>query len=291
MSPVVEVSHIFQRELRKNFRSAKGIALAVLTLLGGSGIALLIAKYNEFKRQEMGDIPAEQLHMLREKALEKMYEPDTAKWLADTPEVLLGLLYFTVWLTPLLVALMGFDSIASDIQHRTVRYWTLRTRRSSYFVGKWAGLWATVSTVTLAMYVMVMIVSVVRGDSAVEAIATSSSMKTRFFLTLGWNVRFWLISLPLSAIWCAIAVFVSSLFRTPIVALLVTLAAFFTLWVVYLIAAVAHIEPLLYVYPNHYDHLMLDPKAYRFGTGILASMAMAGAYVAGGSALFARRDV
>jgi ABC-type transport system involved in multi-copper enzyme maturation permease subunit len=278
VSPANEVRHVVQRELRKNFRSVKGIALAVLTLLGGSSIALLIAKYNDFKRDKIGDMPPEQLRELREKALAQIYEPDTAASLADAPEVLFALLLFTIWLTPLLVALMGFDSIAPDIQHRTVRYWSLRTRRWSYFVGKWAGLWATVSLVTLAMDLIIWIVCVARGDAT-------------FAATLGWGVRFWLISLPLSAIWCGVATFISSLFRSPMVALLVTFASFFTLWVVYLIAGVSHLEPLLYIYPNHYDHLMLDPKGYRFGTGILASLGMALLYVAGGSALFARRDV
>ena len=278
MNPFVETRHIIQRELRKNLRSVKGIALAVLTLLGGSSIALLIAKYNDFKREEMGQISPEELHMLREKALARLYEEDTAKWLADAPEVLLALLSFTVWLAPLLIALMGFDAISPDIQHRTVRYWTIRSRPWSYFLGKWAGLWATVSIVTLAMDAIIWGVCVVRGEADVAT-------------TLSWGVRFWLTSLPLSAIWCSIAVLISSLFRVPMVALLVTFATFFTLWVVYLIANVAHLDPLLYLYPNHYDHLMLDPKAYRFGTGVLASFGMTALFVAGGSALFARRDV
>ena len=41
---------------------------------------------------------------------------------------------------------------------RRVRYWTLRTRRASYFVGKWLGLWATVSAVTFAMHALIWIV-------------------------------------------------------------------------------------------------------------------------------------
>lgn len=267
-----------QRELRKNFRSVKGIALGVLTLLGGSSIALLIAKYEEFKRQELGMITPEQVHELREKTLQKFYEPGTAAWLADSPEVLLGLLGFTVWLTPMLIALMGFDSISPDIQHRSVRYWTLRTRRWSYFIGKWAGLWATVSLVTFAMDFIVWVVCIARGE------ATAA-------VTLGWGFRFWVISLPLSAIWCGIATLISSLFRSPIVALLTTFGVFFVLWALYLVGAVAHWEPLLYVYPNHYDHLMLDPKVHRLGIGLLASLAMSAAYVGAGSALFQRRDV
>lgn len=278
VSPLLEVRHIVQRELRKNFRSIKGIALGVLTLLGGSSIALLIAKYEEFKHRELGAITPEQIHELREKGLSKFYEADTAAWLADAPEVLLGLLGFTIWLTPMLIALMGFDAISPDIQHRSVRYWSLRTRRWTYFVGKWAGLWTTVSLVTFAMDFIVWVVCIARGEAPAS-------------VTLGWGFRFWVISLPLSAIWCAIATLISSLFRTPIIALLTTFGAFFVLWVLYLIGAFANWEPLLYVYPNHYDHLMLDPKVHRLGIGILSSLAMAALYVGAGSALFARRDV
>lgn len=273
-----EIRTVVQRELRKNFRSVKGIALLVLTLLGGSSIALLIAKYNEFKRQELGEISPEQLRALREKALERFYDADTARVLADAPEVLLALLNLTVWLTPMLVALMGFDSIAPDIQHKSVRYWTLRTRRWSYFVGKWFGLWATVSAVTLTMDAIIWGVCIFRGE------ATAAT-------TLGWGVRFWVISLPMSAAWCGIATLISSLFRSPIIALLVTFASFFTLWVLYGISAFAGWEPLLYVYPNHYDHLLLDPRVHRLGIGLGATLAMAALYVSAGSVLFTRRDV
>jgi len=278
VSPLQEVRHIVLRELRKNFRSIKGIALGVLTLLGGSGIALLIAKAYEFKRQELGQVSPEAIHEFRREMLKKAYELDTANWLADAPDALLGLLNFTIWLTPLLIALMGFDSIAPDIQHRSVRYWTLRSRRWSYFVGKWAGLWATVSIVTFALDLFVWMVTIIRGDAAAAA-------------TLTWGFRFWLISLPMSAVWCAIAVLISSLFRSPIVALLTTFGAFFVLWVTFLVGAVAHWEPLVYVYPNHYDYFLLNPRIDRIGIGLLSCIGMTGLYVITGSTLFARRDV
>lgn len=278
MSPLQEVRHIVLRELRKNFRSIKGIALGILTLLGGSGIALLIAKAYEFKRQELGQVSPEAIHEARLAILKKAYELDTANWLADAPDALLGLLNFTIWLTPLLIALMGFDSIAPDIQHRSVRYWTLRSRRWSYFIGKWAGLWATVSIVTFALDLFVWTVTIVRGDAPAAS-------------TLTWGLRFWLISLPMSAVWCGIAVLISSLFRSPIVALLTTFGAFFVLWVAFLIGAVTHWEPLVYVYPNHYDYFLLNPRIDRVGIGLLACLGMTGLYVVAGSTLFARRDV
>ncbi len=268
-----------QRELRKNFRSSKGILLAALSLLGGSSVALLMVKYQEFKRQELGELTAEQIHELREKALLKAYGDESmAKSLSDAPEVLLVLLLLTVWLTPMLVALMGFDSVAPDIQHRSVRYWTVRSRRWSYFVGKWAGLWATVSVVTLAMDLIIWVVCIARNEATVAQ-------------TLSWGVRFWVVSLPMSAVWCGIATLVSSLFRSPILALLLTFAAFFVIWVVYLVAMVAGADWVAYVYPNHYDHLLLHPQAHKLATGLGACLGMAALYVSAGSYLFMKRDV
>lgn len=278
MSPVNEIRFVVERELRKNFRSVKGIVLAVLSLLGGSSIALVIAKVQALSRQELGNVDPEAMHALRERALSKLYDADTAKLLADSPAVLLPVLGVTIWLTPMLVALMGFDSVAPDLQHRSVRYWTVRTRRASYFVGKWLGLWTTVSAVTLVMDALIWIVSIVRGDATASA-------------TLGWGVRFWLTTLPLSAAWCAIAVLISSLFRSQIVALLVTFATFFVLWVVYGIAAVAEVKALFYVYPNYYDELLLNAHPDKIAIGLGACFGMAALYVAAGSLLFRRRDV
>lgn len=278
MSPATEIFIVVQRELRKNLRSAKGIVLAVLSLLGGTSIALLMVKYQEFKRHELGELSSDQIRDLRQKALEKAYDVDQAKLLADAPEVLLMLFFMTIWLTPLLVALMGFDSIAPDIQHRSVRFWSIRTRRASFFIGKWAGLWATVSIVTFALDLFVWMVTIIRGDAPAAS-------------TLAWGMRFWLISLPMSAVWCGIAVLISSLFRSPIVALLTTFGAFFVLWVAFLIGAVAHWDPLIYVYPNHYDYFLLNPRIDRVGIGLLACLGMTGLYVIAGSTLFARRDV
>jgi ABC-type transport system involved in multi-copper enzyme maturation permease subunit len=280
VSPLSEIRIVVERELRRNFRSLKGIVLAVLTLLGGSGIALLIAKINEVKREELANVSPEQMHEMREKLLTKVYgDSDMGHFLADAPDVLYGLLKLTVWLTPLLVALMGFDGIASDLQHKSVRYWTMRTRRPSYFIGKWLGLFLTVSIITLTMDAIIWIVSIVRGDSTAAA-------------TLSWGFRFWVISLPMSCAWCGIAMLISSMFRSPIIALLITFASFFTLWVLYIVGQFwSAAEFLSYVYPNHYDAFMLHPRAHKLIIGIGSCLGMAGLYVSAGSLAFAKRDV
>jgi ABC-type transport system involved in multi-copper enzyme maturation permease subunit len=271
MSPLVEASIIFGRELRKNFRSAKGITLAILTLLGGAGTALLMTKINASTGHANGaKLPVE--------LLAQVYARDTAEWLSTAPLMLLLLLNVTTALCPFLIALMGFDSVAGDIQHRTVRYWTLRSRRASYFIGKWVGLWATAAVVTFAMDLMIWIVCIVKDEAAVGT-------------TLAWGLRFWTISVPLCAIWSGIAVFVSALFRAPIVALLVTFATFAFLLVASAVFTTLKIEPLAFVFPNRFDQLLLVADISRFALGALASLGMAAIYVIGGSLIFARRDV
>lgn len=278
MNPASEIGIVVERELSKNVRSAKGIVLFVLSLLGGSSIALLMTKFGQFVGKNTADLPPEAVAALREEMLAHYYDEPTARALSSAPDLLLGLLPLTVGLTPMLVALMGFDAIAPDIQHRSVRYWSLRVRRPSYMIGKWLGLWATVSLVTLVMDGLIWGIGIARGEVAAGTM-------------LAWGVRFWLMTLPMSAVWCAAATFVSSLFRSPILALLLTCAAFFSLWVVYLIGAAKDFAPMLYIYPNHYERLFLSPEPNKLATALVACVAMAAAYVAAGALVLTRRDV
>jgi len=279
VSPLSEVRFVAQRELLKSFRSAKGIVLLVLSLLGGTGATLLLVKAQQLKREKLAGADPEALRSLREEAATQIFgDPATGKSLADAPEVLLAVLLLTIWLTPLVISLLGFDSVSGDLQHKSVRYWTLRTRRSSYFIGKWAGVFATVSMMTLTMHAVIWVLCIVRG----EAPAGSA---------LAWGLRFWLITLPISATWCGISTFVSSLFKTPIISLLVTFSAFFGLWLFWMIGQVTHAEAMQYVYPNFYDALLINPQINKVMTGLAACLGMAALYVGAGSFLFTKRDV
>jgi ABC-type transport system involved in multi-copper enzyme maturation permease subunit len=280
MSPFVETYLIVLRELRRNFRSVKGIALAVLSLLGGSGAAMLFVKYQQFKRERLADMSVEQMRALREQAYVELggYDADTAKSLASSPEVLYAVFILTIWLTPLLIALLGFDNVSSDMQHRAVRYWSVRTRRGSYFAGKFFGLFATVSGITLAMQLIIWTVCIVRGE------ATAGE-------TFTWGLRLWLTSLPMSAAWCGVATLTGSFFRQPFLALLSIFGAFFGLWFIWVLGNVAKLEPLVYLYPNQYDRMLLSAKPWTALGGLAACLGFAGVTVGGGGALFARRDV
>lgn len=279
MSPLYEIGVVAQRELRKSFSSAKGIALLALSLLGGTGATLLLVKAQQLKREKLGDVSPELIHGARERMATEIWgDPTTGKAMADAPEVLLAVLVLTVWLTPLVIALLSFDTVSADMQHKTARYWTLRTRRWSYFLGKWAGVWGTVSAMTLAMHALIWVLCIVRGEATAAA-------------SFGWGIRFWLVTLPISAAWCALATFVGSLFRTPMVSLLAIFASFFVVWVVWLIGQVAHVDALMYVYPNSFDALLVSPRGDRLMIGLAACIGTATLYLGAGSLIFKKRDV
>lgn len=279
MSPLSEIGLVAQRELRKSFRSAKGIALFALSLLGGTGATLLLVKAQELKREKLADVTPEMIRAARERAASEIFsDPLTGKALADAPEVLLAVFLLTIWLTPLVIGLLSFDSVAADLQHKTVRYWTLRSRRWAYFLGKWAGVWGTVSAMTLSMHVIIWMVCIVRGEASAAE-------------TLSWGVRFWIITAPISAAWCALATFVGSLFKTPMVSLLAIFGSFFVLWLVWLVGQVSHSQALTFVYPNAFDAMLVHPHVTRAMTGLAACLGTAALYLGAGSFVFTKRDV
>jgi hypothetical protein len=131
---------------------------------------------------------------------------------------------------------------------------------------------------TLSMHVIIWVVCIIRGE------ATAAD-------TLSWGVRFWLVTAPISAAWCALATFVGSLFKTPMVSLLAIFASFFVLWLVWLIGQVTHAQPLTFVYPNAFDAMLVHPHITRGMTGLAACVATAALYLGAGAFIFKKRDV
>jgi ABC-type transport system involved in multi-copper enzyme maturation permease subunit len=278
MNAFQETGLIVAREIRKNIRSVKGLVMFIISLLGGAATALVLTWA---RRLDEAQISPEQLRAAQEALLEKKYgDADMAKYLAGAPPVLLALLLMTVWLAPLLVAVMGFDGVSGELQHRTVRYWTVRSRRVSYFAGKFLGLWAVVSIVTLVMHSLIWGLTIFKSSGGMPP-----------FEVLSWGVRFWAVTVPISAAWCGIATLIGSQFRSPMIALLVICAVFFSLFVVMAIGLVGDIKQLTYIYPNTYDSWLLSPKLDRVALGALICMAFGVVTTGAGTFLFARRDV
>jgi ABC-type transport system involved in multi-copper enzyme maturation permease subunit len=291
LSPAVEISLVFRRELRRNLRSAKGIALGVLTLLGAFVSALVCVSIEGSERAHAQAIDNEAYIAFKRTAIEAATgEPTVAAFIASAPSSLLLFLKINIWLAPLLVALLGFDAVAGELQHRTVRFWTLRTRRSSYFAGKLLGLWGVIALVTLAIHALADGVALARGYVGWGDVAT-------------WGVRFWLVGVAIAGAWVAIATILSASLRSPAAALLTTFAAFFMLWTAGVVGSIARVaknvgsgaaSPMRwfeYLYPNSYDTMLLSPQAAKVATGSGVLLAFVALAIVAGSALFEARDV
>jgi ABC-type transport system involved in multi-copper enzyme maturation permease subunit len=304
VSPAVEVRLIALREVRRNVRSLKGIALGVITLLGAF-ISALVCVSIEGADRARAVAENEAFGELKRKAVEQVTgDASLASYIASAPSSLLSFLKITIWLAPLLVALVGFDGVAGELQNRTVRYWTVRTRRSSYFAGKLLGLWAVVALVMLVIHVLADGVALARGYVTIGQIFT-------------WSPRFWLVGVLIAGAWAAIATLVSASFRAPVVALMTTFVVFFALWLCGAIAFASRTmktvetsiaiarqpggghEGLVvlpppwyeYLYPNAYDSMLLSPDASKVLTATVALVGFVAIVIVVGSALFQRRDV
>src|SRR5438105_1954295 len=94
VSPVAEINMIASRELRKNVRSVKGIILAVLSLLGGTLVAFVMALVEEMQNSDLAKkMSPEDLHQLKVESFSKAFhDPDMGRSLAEAPGVLLPIL-------------------------------------------------------------------------------------------------------------------------------------------------------------------------------------------------------
>jgi ABC-type transport system involved in multi-copper enzyme maturation permease subunit len=276
VSPFAEVQLVTARELRKSFRSVKGIVLAAVSIAGGAGVSMLFAWLDRVQRENLP--PGIDAHDAQEKFFSHWYSPETGKRLADCPYSLWMMLIATLWLAPLLVALLDFDSVSGELQHRTVRFWTVRVRRSSYMLGKYFGACLAVLAVTLGMNVIVWVATI-----AVSGLPVAHVLR--------WGIEFFAVSVPITAAWCGIATLVGSQSRTPMLSLMFIFAAFFGLWLMRIIAGVSQSAWVAYLYPNAYDEFFLSPIALDVGRGLLGTGLIAGITTTAATLLFQRRDV
>jgi len=291
VSPAVEIRLLVSRELRRSVRSVKGIVLGIITLLGAVLTSIAVVWIEGANREKLGAGSTEAFIQMKREVIEKQTgDAGLASYMASMPWSLVTFLEVTIWLGPLLIALLGFDAIAGELQHKSVRFWTVRSRRWSFFAGKLLGLWALVGLVTLALNVIAGSVALAKGYVTVGQL-------------LGWGTRFWLVGLVIAGAWAAIGTFVSSLFKQPMLSLLTTFATFFVLWLFGLGGFIARAKATYetgitqdmswyeYLYPNAYDTMLLSPQPSKvlLATGIL--LGFVAFVIAAGSLLFSKRDI
>ncbi len=245
-------------------------------MAGGAAVSLVFAWFDRIQRQNIP--PGVDLSALREDFFVRGYGVRTGRFLVASPYSLWMMLVATLWLSPLLVALMNFDAVSGELQHRSVRFWTIRVRRSSYIVGKYLAGWLVVLSVILGMNVIVWGMALAGGNLAPAHV-------------LGWGARFFAVSIPISAAWCGIAMLIGAQFETPRLSLLAICAGFCALWLLRITGGFTETQWIEYAYPNAYDRWLLSPNAADVGVGILGTGAIALITTLAGSLLFERKDL
>jgi hypothetical protein len=280
MSPVREAGLTALREIRRNLASTKGIAMFVLFFLGGLAVSLVELLFTKLIDQETGqEVPAEVSRRALEAVLSRAYGAETGHYLSACPRALFTLFQGTLIFAPLLILLMGFDQIAGEIQHRSIRYIGGRSRRESIVAGKALGGWAVISAMVLLLHTTVWVVALVHGRVPAADI-------------LSWGSRLWFFSVVWFATYAGLITLVSSFFRTPIVALFVGSAVFFGVWLTgFILRFIPSAKTALLAFPGGYEALLLSPEPSQVLGGMGASLAWGAIMVIAAAMLVKRRDL
>lgn len=271
-----EVGLVAQREILRNLRSTKGIAMFALFFLGG----LVPAVVRLTLRKMAGDVSDEVVRATFQAYLTKQYESEAiAKHLVNAPPIVFFLFQGTLMFLPLLVLAVGFDQIAGEIQHRTIRYSAGRATRPSLVVGKALGIWGVIAVMISVLHLTVWIVSLAQGGQTVGAL-------------FSWGARLLVYSVVCAGAYVGFASLMSSIFKTPIVALFVGAGTGFAIWL--LNAILGYFEStqrITWIFPNRYEKLLIEPDPLTVLAGLGLFLLWGGLCVTGASAIVSRRDI
>jgi len=284
MNPLAEIYLVAMRELRRNLRSAKGLVASLLFLLGGT-VAILL--YYSFKSKvidpAINSMSAAQIHQAKHELFIQLYSDlPTALHLENAPEVGLFVYNATLFFLPVLAMLIGYDQLAGELQHRSIRYTAIRARRPSLVVGTVLGSWLTVTLLSLFLHLLAGVLAASRGAAPGRA-------------PIAYALQFWLAGVVYVSGYSALTSFVSGLFRTPILALMASFGSALVLWVARMIGQTRRFTDVLgwvqYGSPGYWESWMLAPEPQRFVLGALASLGIAAALVTLSSVALWRRDL
>jgi ABC-type transport system involved in multi-copper enzyme maturation permease subunit len=305
-----EIFTIWRRETPHALRSGRVVVLLILFLLFVALALFVVGFFNhqmnaQFETQVAkagGDLVAarEQLLSTKKQFLSGFVTDDEAMLdsLSALPLVLLVVFKLTIRFVPLFIALMGFDQISGDVAPKSIRYFLLRARRSSYVVGKFlaqATVFALVLTIGTALMVL-----------------TAKLLNADFSLTdaVLWGLRLLGGSIVLSLAYLALTSLCSALVKQGPVSLVLNNIALFVFWFIALVGEMYRLpgevvaeqslalfrteSPLAYLrYASvwFYGQDLLHPHPARFLSAAAVHLAFAGAFLALAHVALRRRDL
>ena len=282
-----EVGIVAQREVLRNLRSTKGIAMFTLFFLGGLLFSVTVSAMLQFflkelatqAQKEMTKVPDDLQRYVFDLWLTKNHGEAAAKHFASAPIVLYALFWGTLFFLPLLALMVGFDQIAGEVQHRTLRYSAGRATRASIVLGKALGVWGVISIMILLLHVTVWVYVLAKG------LGTPAQV-------LWWGGRFWLYASLSASAYVGFNSVISALCRSPIVALFIAAGTGLGLRVTYLLFGwIDTLKGAQWAFPNNYDELLYSPQPGTVIGGIALFIAWGALCIVGSTVIMTRRDV
>ncbi len=295
MNGLREIAVIWSAETRRAVRSGRAVVLlglysmfSALVLLVVGSIANAIRQRVEERIAEAGADAAASAQVaeeMKKSFLGFLAQNDTAmaEALAQVPLVVLVVFKLTLFFLPAYVALMGFDQISGEVGPRSIRYLTVRARRSSLLLGKFL----TQASLLLGLVLII--------DLAIFIYAKATNPDfTLGAMGLGL-LKYWLAAIVFSLAYLALTTFCSAIFRGPAVSLVFNFILLLTFWLMDTVGRYFEgqnpLEYVRFLTPSYYSANLLHPDVAKFGISGLAYVAFAALFLGGAYAVLRARDL
>lgn len=277
---------IWAAELRRAVRSGRAVVLLGLYSMFTALVLLVVGFITREMQGQVNDklagADAEALHL---GVLGFLTSNDTAMMeaLAQVPIVVLVVFKITLFFLPAYIALMGFDQVSGEVGPRSIRYLTVRARRSSVLLGKF------LSQATLLLGLVLVI------DLAIFIYARILNPDFAFGVLALNLLKFWGATLVFSLAYVALTTLCSSLFRSPAVSLVFNFVLLFVFWLMDSVGRSVSDESVLrylrYLSPSYYSGNLLHPRLAEFAVSGAAYAAFAAIFLFGAYGVLRTRDL
>ncbi len=211
MEPLREIGVIIRCELVRSVRGGRTLGLLLLYAIGAAISSLVVVGFARAGAADAG------------------------------PALISFFPRFAIFFMPPLVAVVGFDQLAGELQHRSLRYVAMRAHRGSIVVGKALALAIVIFALTALVHL------------AMFAYAAATSTELLIGSALGLMLLFWVAAVVYALCYIGLTSFCSSLVRAPMAALIGTLCAVAGFWLVDVVGNFSStIAPLALLSPSHY---------------------------------------
>jgi ABC-2 type transport system permease protein len=296
MQTLTDIWIVFSVELRRALRSPR-VLLVLLLYLAFSAAVMFAAGFLAHQAQAQLTAQgqsAETLMSPKAGLLALLFGQDRAllESLLQLPAMLLVAFKLGLMFLPAYVALLGFDSVSSELQTRSLRYFTVRTSRTAIALGKGLALAA----------VVLVLVTVVHLGAFAYAVASLPDF-TLADAARNWP-RLWGTTALVGLGMAALTTLCSTASRAPALSLTLNFAALLAFWAAGTVGSGARMlrmmqqesaaswqERIGLLAPSTWSAEMLYPEVGRALTGAGVLLAFAVLCTAGAVGVLRARDV